>query len=124
MNTSLFLLRRIDPPAALLKQLDEIGHAKTFENGQVYVDDDAMRDAALNQSITGWVDKSGNFIPGCTIGWGIFDDDYTEHAFYRDYAKANTALTRAKPVIVTEFELEQEEGEVIADTPKKKPFAS
>ena len=124
MNTSLFLLRRIDPAPLLLKQLDDIGHAKTFENGKVYVDDDAMRDAALNQAITGWEDKSGNFIPGCTIGWGIFDDDYTEHAFYRDFTKARTALERAKPVIVTEFELEQEEGLVIEDTPKKKPFAS
>ena len=124
MNTSLFLLRRIDPPPMLLKQLEEIGHAQVFENGAIYVDDDVMRDVALNQTITGWEDKTGAFIPGCTLGWGIFDSDFKEHAFYRDHAKAQIAMDRAKPVIVTEFELEQEEGQIIGDLPRgRKPVS-
>ena len=123
MNTTLTLMRRIDPPAPLLRQLEEIGHAKVYENGKIYVEDDAMRDAALNQTITGWEDKTGTFVPGCTVGWGIFDADKRELAFYRDHGKALMAMERAKPVIVTEFELEQESGDVIEDAPRKrKPF--
>lgn len=112
MNTGLFLLRRIDPPARLYAQLDEIGHITEFEDGTKWVNDAEVRDVALNHSITGWADGNGQWVQGCTVGWGIFDSDLNKHAFYTKLPNAVKALETAKPVIITEFELEQEETEV------------
>jgi len=112
VNTSLSLLRQINPPNALLEQLDALNHAYQFEDGTVWVNDAVVRDVALNQSITGWGDAGGRWQAGCTVGWGIFDGELNKLAFYKDLGKAITAMDRAKPVIVTEFELEQEDAEV------------
>lgn len=128
MDTGLYLLRHIDPPTPLLEQLRAINHTYEFESGETYVDDDVMRDMALNNSITGfYVDgpegRGTQFVPGCTKGFGIFDSDLNRLAYYRDYRKALTAMERAKPRVVTEFELEQEEAEAQEPEPvKKKPF--
>ena len=131
MNTSLSLLRQINPPPRLLEQLESINHAFQFEDGTVWVDDALPRDAALNQSITGWGDEKGQWQAGCTVGWGIFDGDLNKLAFYKDLVKALTAMARAKPVIVTEFELDQEDAptevtpggaQVTTELGKKKPF--
>lgn len=121
MNTGLFILRQIDPPQRLAEQLDAIGHLYTFENGSQWVDDDKPRDAALNQSITGWGSAGGTWVEGCTKGFGIFawDGDIPVQVAgpYSRRDRAERALAGAKPKVMTEFDIEEEDK-----PPKKKPF--
>ena len=125
MNTGLFILRQIDPPQRLADQLDALGHLYQFEDGTQWVDDDRPRDTALNDSIVGWWSgqppnqvKGGD---GCTVGFGIFswDGDVPVKVAgpYSRRDRAERALAGAKPRVMTEFDIEEEDK-----PPKKKPF--
>lgn len=121
MNTGLFILRQIDPPSALARQLDEINHLWSFEDGTQWVDDDKVRDVALNQSITGWIDAAQRPVEGCTTGFGIFawDGDVPVKVAgpYSRRDKAERAMAGARPKVMTEFDIDEEDA-----PPKKKPF--
>ena len=136
MHTGLVILRQIGPPARLAQQLDDISHLYQFEDNTQWVDDDKPRDGALNQSITGWGDAKGNWVEGCTKGFAIFawDGDIPVKVAgpYSRRDKAERALAGAKPKVMTEFDIDEEDVEVTKGgarvttetfTPgKKKPF--
>lgn len=126
----LFILRQIDPPALLVKALTELpskahpGYQQLIEleSGEFWTSDADVRDVSLNHAITGWEDDRKNWNAGCTKGFGIFDSDFTRHAYYRDLGAAERALAGAKPKFVTEFDIPSEEPEPVEPKQRKKPF--
>lgn len=110
-TNGLAILRRISPDRALEDWLDAAGELIAIDSGSgkdrktvLHVDDDIPRDEAIAKQITGVPARGG----GCTDGWSIVDQDNNIRGYFTSRIRAEEAVSRAKQVIVTEFELEEE----------------
>lgn len=119
MNLGLRIMRRIDPPADLEQQLDQINQLYEIadKGGKVhkYVSDDDRREAELNYAITGNWDALGRMTHRhCTLGFALMDDDNNIHYFAADAAKAEQALAGAKVTITPTVDVEFD-GEAVEE---------
>lgn len=108
MDANLFLLRQVNPSPALAERLSELNQLFEFQDGTTWVDDNVVRDVEYNDEIVE---------PTVTMGWGLFDSQYTLHAKYRSLDRALKALSGAKVVITPDIEVDPEEpAPIVAGT--------
>lgn len=105
----LFIMRQIDPSPDLSAALENLDQIVTLDDGTHWVDDARPRDSELNEEIAGGMSAGGRPFDGCTVGFGIFDEDWRIHARYRALDRAQAALKGAKVQFVADIDVESDE---------------
>lgn len=105
----LFIMRQIDPSPDLAKALSTLDQIVTLDDGTNWVDDTLPRDSELNEEIAGGMSAGGSPFDGCTVGFGIFDEDWRIHARYRSLDRAQAALKGAKVQFIADIDVESDE---------------
>ena len=106
----LFIMRQIDPQPDLLRALGGLDHVTTLDDGTHWVNDAQPRDPELNEEIAGGRYADGSVFQGCTVGFGIFDENWNVHAKYRSLDRAQKALVGSKVTLIADIDIEDESG--------------
>jgi hypothetical protein len=105
MDTSVFLLREIQPSQDLYDVLSKLDQLWEFQDGTIWWNDQQATEPEYAHEII-----------STTKAFGLFSDPNAPnlHARYSTLERAQKALASAKPVIKTELDIEDEEnGQII-----------